>query len=183
MNFLFTVAVFWLFSAASYFVSRATSSTITSEVLVGFSIGFFVIGMIVSVVAVFQNFYLREEQKRDLQSIRTFRKKIEVSKRAIETYKSEISNSLTKLYPEYEKEMFKNMSPVDAEHLDVYLAKYPELKFSGVLKTFTDEVTRSLHEISSYERDIEYAYSNILNRHHNGWYFMKVPLPVEVTNA
>lgn len=177
MNFFLTTLVFWTLAFGNYLLSRNAGGE-AFEAFSAFAIGLFCLGLVVQVVGIFQNMVLREAQRRTLRDIATIRKKIEITKKSLEEYKAEFSTSLTKHYPDYEKEMFKTMSPSDAQGLTAYLAKYPELQFNGVLQKYTDGVASFLKEINRYQDKIEDEISDVELRQSSGWYYCKFSLPL-----
>jgi len=181
MNFIYSILFTGLTSLILFLTGKNFIDTPgPQEVVIGLSVFFAGITFIFTAVCFFQNLTLKETQKQDIQSITTYKKKISNKKRQMEDYKKEIESSLTKLYPEYEKEMFKAMNPSDAENLSIYLAKYPELKFNGVLKTFTDKLTTILNEVTELEQNLEYVYERIRNRNQCSWFLFKMPLSEEL---
>lgn len=51
-------------------------------------------------------------------------------------YKNDFAEFYNKLYPDYEKEIFKNMNPTDKSELSALLVKYPELQYSTAFRDF-----------------------------------------------
>lgn len=181
MNFIISILFFLSSSLTSLLISRHVSPKMT-EVFFGLAVLFSIVAFIFAIAAVFCTMNYREEQKQNIIRIKTYNTQIELKKKLIETYKSEVSNSLTKLYPDYEKEMFKTMNPSDAEHLSVFLAKYPELKFNGVLQSFTNQLTTMLHKINELEEYRSATVGSINNMNNNSWFIFKVAVPAGILN-
>ncbi len=182
MNFIYSIIFFVLFSTISFLLSGITEGDIGGFFYIaGFLLG--IISVIFVVVGFFHNLETRESQKRDIARIRTYKKKIVHRESLMTDYKTEMEDSLTKLYPAYEKEMFKSMTPADAENLSVFLAKYPELKFNGVLESFTDNLTEMLTNVNETKRYLEDTYEDIKIRNENDWFILKVKIPEEIQKA
>ncbi len=177
MNFIYTILSFALtsiicFSISAYIPYGNVWNTFTA---VG------VISLIATVVslfaAMFQNMYFRKDVNRDINRIKEYKRDAKSLVNEMESYKDEISGSMTKLYPEYEKEMFKNMSPSDAEHISAILVKYPELKFNGVLEKYTSKLSYYISEINERERDVNSYVRRIDNIETCGWVIGKIKKP------
>ncbi len=182
MNFIYSIIAFALFSAISFLLSGITEGNPGGFFYIaGFGLG--IVSVIFIGVGFFNNLEIREWQKRDIARIRTTGKEIALKEKLMADYKKEMGDSLTKVYPEYEKEMFKNMTPTDAENLNIFLAKYPELKFNGVLGSYTDKLTEMLKDISETKRHLEGTYENIKVRNENDWYLLKIKIPEKIQKA
>lgn len=181
MNFIYSIFFTGSTSLFLFLTSKGSMfQPADNSVLVALSIFFFSVTFIFLTIGFFQNINLRDEQKKDIQSIKTYNQKIANKKKQMEIYKSEIESSLMKLYPEYEKEMFKSMNVVDAENLSIYIAKYPELKFNGVLKIYTDHLTSILCDVAQYGCYLEELYERIRIRNESSWFALKYPLSDEM---
>lgn len=176
MNYIYSIAIFVFFSTMLFGIGSFSGEAtffVFGCILLGISVIFIFVGF-------FQNLEAREEQKRCIIGIRTLKKKISLRESLVTTYKLEIEKSLIKLYPEYEKEIFKNMAPSDAENLNVFLVKYPELKFNGILQSFTNHLTDMLERINGVKRELENSYEEINIRNNNDWFLWKLKLPENI---
>jgi len=176
MNFIFSILFFIVASVASFFISR----NFTGEAQVAFFVAGCILGIIsfvFSAAGFFQNLEMREMQKYLISRIKKEKRDIELRKQYLATYKTEVESFLTKLYPDYEKEMFKTMSPRDAETLQVFASRYPELKFNGVLQSFTEKLAEILRGIRDAEVNLEHTYEQIRTRDGSGWFLARIPIP------
>lgn len=180
MNFIISIIIFVFLSIISFVLHGKFDAPdnypflIIGGILTGVSFIFFF-------TAIFQNMVLREMQKSDIAKIKTAQRKMEHKKTLMSNFKSEVQEFLTKLYPDYEKEMFKNMSPGDVEALQVYITKYPELKFNGILQSFTDKLTYMLKDVNESQMNIEDLYETIKIRNSNCWFLLRVEIPEEIS--
>jgi len=138
------------------------------------------IGLIFFVTTFFQNMCLRQGQREWISSIRTREKQITLMEEQMEKFKTELGASLTKIYPDYEKEIFKTISPGDAKGIEIFMAKYPELKFNGVLENFTNKISGMIANIYTFKCRLEDTHEKIRDRQENGWYLLKFELPEEI---
>jgi len=77
---------------------------------------------------------------------------------------TQFAKYLAELYPNLEKNIFKDISPKD---VDIYLVKYPQLKSSDTIKKLVSEISKlqdavyqqKLNE-ARIQRDIDYYHNN-----------------------
>lgn len=146
----------------------------------GFTIFLGIVSTVVIIVTVFATMGKRQCQRERFTGVKSILKRITLQEQKIENYKIQFEESLTKLYPDYEKEIFKSISPSDAEGLSVYLAKYPELKFSGILTMFTQglcTLNKGLYELKD---SLNVEYERITNAQQDEWYLFKVEVPSHI---
>lgn len=177
MNFIYTLLLFAFISAVGF----ATGTFLPAGNWWNAAISVGVIAMIASTVtliaAAFRNMEFKNELNRHFNEIRESLRDLKSIKKEMNEYKDEITDSLTKLYPEYEKDMFKNMNPSDAENISALMIKYPELKFNGVLERYTNKLANYITECNSTEREINKDLRRIENAETCGWMLIKVEKP------
>jgi hypothetical protein len=152
------------------------------SVLMVFSVVSFVATFIVFLVMIFQNMYLKRSTKEMFNRIKMYQKKRKVQESALAKYKEEMGDHLTKLYPDYEKGIFENMNPKDAEQLNMLLVQYPELKFNGVLESYTGSVKSYLNCMYDYDARIEGTLDDIRDIYVNDWFikFARPTIPDDI---
>ena len=180
MNFIYTILLFLLISAGFRFAGASVSSAEAKDVMEFFHVVAIILAVGALVVGFFNNLYLRGEQRRMFNRIRTAQKSVDRAKEMVATYKSEMEGFLTKMYPDYEREVFKNIPPADAETIHVYMQKYPDLKFNGVLTTFTQQLTQLLNAERDARRDLEEVCHDIRVRNECEWFMLKPAMPQRV---
>lgn len=177
MNFIYTLLLFAFISAVGF----TTGTFLPAGNWWNAAISVGVIAMIAStvtlIVSAFRNMEFRNELNRYFNEIREQLRDIKSIKKEMDEYKDEITDSLTKLYPEYEKDMFKNMNPSDAENISALMIKYPELKFNGVLEKYTNRLSGYITSCNSKEREINKYLRIIENAETSGWMLIKVSKP------
>lgn len=177
MNFLITFAVFLILSIVSF----ATSTLFTSEnsrlTFIVFGSIFLVVSIITLIAMVFVTMNFRKSQRESINQYYARKKKLTIAENNFEKYKQAVTEDVTKLYPEFEKNIFQMISPTDASALEIYLAKYPELKFKGLLKEYLEKLTEKQTAISQREMYLVENLEEIKNRQDNEWYLFKIKLP------
>lgn len=176
MNFIYSILLFLTLSLISFAIGGLTSGDVHET--------FFVIGCVMAVatfvfslVTIFQNMALRTTMRSYFNKIRENLKDKKSIEAEMNKYKEEVTNSLTKLYPDYEKEIFKNINPNDAEHLSALMVKYPELKFNGVLETYTNKMANFINSIHSKDRNVSHCIRRIEDIETCGWIIGSVDKP------
>lgn len=91
-----------------------------------------------------------------------------------------MQDALTKVYPNYEKEIFKEMNPSDSENLAAIMVKYPELKFNSVLKDYTDTVKTYLNKINDIQMKIIRDRRMLQDATVNNWKLIGTNVPQDV---
>jgi len=142
-------------------------------VMFSFSLIFFLAGF-------FNNLAMVQYQKEEFNNYFSWKRKKKNCEKILQNIKTEFEEYFTKTYPEYEKEIFAKMSPVDAESLSVYIAKYPELKFNCVMESFDKKVTTAMNCISGCETEMEDSIRKIKDRRDCNWFLFKVSIPKEI---
>ena len=177
MNFIYTILLFAFISAVGF----TTGNFLPEGNWWNAAIAVGVIGLIASTVtlmtAMFRNMDFRSELNRYFNEIKEELRDLKSIKKEMDEYKDEITDSLTKLYPEYEKEMFKNMNPNDAENISALMIKYPELKFNGVLEKYTNKLSDYITQCNRQEREVNNYLRRIENAETSGWMLIKVDKP------
>lgn len=162
------------------FVTRNFFTGDASIAFLVFGIVFMATAFVFILTAVFQNMCLMTDMKKEFNQFYYLQRKIGMYEKALEKIKTEFKDYFTKLYPEYEKEIFAKMSPNEAEHLTIYLAKYPELKFNGILESFTNKVYAQMKAIQDTEESIEFVVRKVKDRKESKWLIFNVPVPADI---
>jgi len=177
MNFIYTILLFAFISAVGFTTGTflPAGNWWNAAITVG------VIGLIAStvtlIISAFRNMEFRNEINRHFNEIKENLRDVKSIKKEMSEYKDEITDSLTKLYPDYEKEMFKNMNPSDVENISALMIKYPELKFNGVLENYTNKLSKYITECNARERCVNDYLRRIENAETCGWMLIKVAKP------
>ena len=112
--------------------------------------------------------------------IKTLQKGEVIAKERLTEFIEKNTERLTKDYPEYEKEMFRSMSPSDSSQLEMYLVKYPELKFSGLLVSHFDEVNNLTQKVYDNKHSINSRIEDLEELMNSDWYMLKRAIPQEI---
>lgn len=181
MNFVYTLGLFFSF----LLMSVGLQITIGHKCGDLFPIMIALSGLVVIVTlitALFNNLDKREDAKKYFNRLRKYKKELKMVKDNMEAYKTELQASLTTLYPQYEKDVFKNMKPDDMSNLSAILVKYPELKFNNVLTDYTNGIKGFLATIASIKEKINDNIMWVENLQANGWYIGKLDMPQDIQN-
>lgn len=182
MNFIILFLTFALFSATSFTLRSVFVNVDVRLTFLVFGIVFCAVSFIILCVSIFQTFELRLCQVKDVNSIKCLKKKITLVQEESRDYVNKISESMMKIYPDHEKEIFKSISPADAEQLNVYLAKYPELKFNGVLEKHIQNINQFISNEYGYKKELENTFAQMRTREECGWYMFKKKLSQDIIN-
>lgn len=148
--------------------------------LIGFGILAYAIAIIFSVIGIFQQMALRSRQVFYQIRIKTLQKAVVMAQERLTEFLDMNSDRLTKEYPEYEKEIFKTISPTDASQLEMYLAKYPELKFSGLLVQHFNTVNELTKNIYDNKHEVNRRVEDLEELMISDWYLIKRAVPQEI---
>jgi len=149
----------------------------TVNFLVGLGIFNYIVSVIFMVVGFFQQMTLRGNQIFFELRIKTLRKNEVVAKLRLAEFLANNSENLTKLYPAYEKDIFASMPPTDSSQIEMFMTKYPELKFSGLLTKHFDEVNILTQKIYSIKEGINSRLEDLEELMLSDWYLVKKGLP------
>jgi len=187
MNFIVSIFLSLMLSVLSFVLSVYANFSSNTLINNNTKIAFIVIGVIIAITtivfiftAIFQTMVLRKDQKHYFVDVKRKLKVINLKKKELIAFKEEIAESVTELYPNYEKEIFKTISPDDEPALKMYMVKYPELKFSGILSTFLEKISKLTKNIYNAEENLQRKYGLILKLHDSDWYMFKVPIPADI---
>ena len=180
MYFIFTLLSFLTVALLSFTASAFIPHEVTSNSFLVIGIVGSIATMITTFAMMFQNMYFRNYIKRNINEARQYMRRITEKKVDLTRYKDEFKQTLTEMYPEYEKELFKGMADHDAKQLEMIMVKYPELKFDGVLNTYIGGVKDRLKSINDYEKYITKAVKIIEDQNTNGWMLGTLELPNDI---
>jgi flagellar hook-basal body complex protein FliE len=183
MNYILSILSFALTSTILFLISHQFTPQEkggTHEVM--FFLGFItsVISIIFIFVAMFRNMEMKKEFKRYLSRLNKHKEMLKLAEEELTSYKREVQESLTKMYPDYEKELFKGMNPTDSEKLTAIMVKYPEIKFNNVLSEYTNGINKRLKEIKEVKENILNTKEDLQDIVDNGWRLVKLELPKNI---
>jgi len=179
MNFIITFFLFAFLSVVGFI-----SQWLIKDHSLNASLWFAALGIISTIVSLVlfvlfftRNMYFRQRQSELINRLIRQKKLIVGEQDIYDNYVNKFSDDIMKLYPEYEKEIFKNVNPEDIEQIGVFLTKYPNLKFNGVLEKHI-ETTRSLYaNIFARKKDVIETAEEIRNLQENDWFLLKKEIP------
>lgn len=181
MNFIISILMFAIISFVSYICStHVTPGSEWNHFYIGCSVISGLISVVMFIIMVFRQMEFQKETRETVNKTRSKKDEIKQKQSDLARYKTELQDALTKIYPEYEKELFKEMNPADSENLSAIMIKYPELKFNGVLKEYTEGIKNRLKEISDNENSIIYYRRNLQDLSMNGWRLIGSYIPQDV---
>jgi hypothetical protein len=172
--------MFALLATLSFVLRGQFSNAEVQNTFLVFGIIFSTASTVVAIVAVFQSMTLRQEQIKHVSAIKKEKKYAALVQEQFTEYIEKVAENLTKIYPDYEKEIFKSISPSDAEQLSVYLAKYPELKFNGVMQKHVETMRYYIDSIYSHKKEIQDIYEKIKNLQQCDWFLFKNKLHEDI---
>ena len=178
MNFIYVLMLFGSISASSFITSSFFlygSNGWRAGIVVG--IIALIATTITLIATLFRTMEFKNDGRRYCNRIKEHLRDLKSIKREMSEYKEEISDSLTKLYPDYEKEMFKNMTPNDVENISALIVKYPELKFNGILEKYTKRLSLYIEEIHKKDRAINDCLCSLENTESSGWMLGTIQKP------
>jgi len=180
MNFLLTILMFTLSAVLSILSALFVPNEDGAEFLFGLGYFFLGVAVITVFVTVFQTMALKQSYENTISLIKQNKKLIVLAQEKLAEYIKEASESMTKLYPEFEKEIFKNISPTNVNELRMYMAKYPEMKFNSVLEVHIENIRRLTAEIYEEKERLEYRYREIRDYQNSKWFLCKPKVDAEL---
>jgi hypothetical protein len=181
MNFIISIIMFALLSLGSFTAStHTTPGGNWNYFYLGCSVVLGLVSIIMLIVMVFRQMEFQKEARELVNEIRSNKDYIIKVKEQLSCYKTELQDALTKVYPNYEKEIFKEMNPSDSENLSAILVKYPELKFNSVLKDYTDTVKTYLNRINEIQTGIIRDRRMLQDITANNWKLIGTNVPQDV---
>lgn len=128
------------------------------------------------VIIMINNLVQISDQKKRFVTIHMLENQKEIYVERADTLLSDMKNILIEEYPQYEKEIFGDMTPKDLQMLFI---KYPDVKNALVSMNYTDKLQNLKDDIYSKEIEIERVKKEINFRYINPWIFGQL-LPTKV---
>lgn len=183
MNYILSIIAFAVTSIILLFTSYQVAPTPNGglrEVLIGSSCMTAFISISFIFVAMFRNMEKKQDFKKLLSRLKSYKEKIILAEEDLVNYKREVQESLTKIYPDYEKDLFKGMNPSDSENLTAIMVKYPEIKFNTVLNEYTMGIKQRLACINSLKAEIIEIKEELETMSYDGWRLVKLEMPKDI---
>ena len=180
MNFIYTILFFIAIGLSSLGVSTFVEDHTWHYFCIVITIISLVVAAIHLIVMFFYQLTGNNSQLELFNMIRKQKRKIEIEKTYLTSYKQQLEEIMTKTYPNYEEKIFKDMAPGDSEQLSAILIKYPELKFDGVLKSYVKDIKNSMDDILSKDSDLEDLYNRYEDFQVNSWLLKIYDLPKDL---
>lgn len=179
MFFILSIIMFVALGAISF----SLNGIIHPDAAIGFGCVFCGLGVVFFIAGVFINFTKYDEIIRQIGRLK--RRKAELCNKqlAYDNMKAEFVNHMSKQYPEFEKELFKNIAPTDAEQLKMYAVKYPEITSNMVLSKLVDKVCDWEKNLIDAKKEILYCYEEIEFILNNKWLVIHPNIPEDILNA
>lgn len=173
--------MFALLSFGSFTIStHITSGGPWNDFYLSCSVITGIVSIIMLLVMVFRQMEFQKEARELVNKIRSNKDYIIKVKSQLNDYKNELQDTLTKVYPNYEKEIFKEMNPSDSENLAAIMIKYPELQFNSILKEYTNTVKCYLNKINDTQSTIIYDRRMLQDATVNNWKLIGTNVPQDV---
>lgn len=182
LYFIFLTLFLSVFSLVSSTRFENTKGGGWHEFFIVFGVIFAFITIIVLVISIVTTLSDKQSFRSKCNSIRKLRKDIDNLKNDIQRYKTEFKDIITEMYPQYEKEVFKNMQPQDFDSLSMIMVKYPELKFDGVLNGYVDKINAIFSKITEKESYITDYYREAKDIQEDKWLFGVIEFPSDIEN-
>jgi len=182
MNFIISIIMFVILGITAILSGNLFTGD-PAKACLGFGIAFLAIAFIFTLVFVFQTMALIGCQRQQISQFFLIKKKIEIAQKLLEDTRAEFKDYFTKLYPEYEKEVFSKMSPDDAKTLSVYMTKYPELKFNGVLESFATRIAERMRLVYDLQTQLNEIAKTIKDTNQSSWFLIRVSVPQEINDC
>jgi len=185
MNYLYFIFMTLILSVSSLVTSNNFPSTKNGgwhEFFIGLGVLTAIITLIIVIVSIGNTLSEKQQFRSKCNSIRKLRKDIVNLNNEIQRYKGEFKQIITEMYPQYEKEVFKNMQPQDFESLTSIMVKYPELKFDGVLNGYVNKINSIFNKIIETESCITNYYREAKDIQEDKWIFGVIEFPSDIEN-
>jgi DNA-directed RNA polymerase subunit F len=192
MNFIYSFLTFLFSSLILRGIGLFIPHPGTVEVLMVLSIVSFIISIIFIIVGVFYQMSRIDEIRQKLNEIITLKDDIVIANNYFSKYKTEITDKILKIYPEYEKEIYnllkqanvdntkQNNTDANSNQLTNFttaLSQYPELKYSQIFINYISKFESLMSQESSKLFEISQCKKSIMNIKTDNWM-----LPVFVKN-
>ena len=179
MNYLYFIFMGLIISVSSFLGSNCfpTESTSWHGGLIVIGVISSIIILITLIVSIADTLILKQNFREYCNQIREQLADIQNLKNDIDRYKEEFTKVITEMYPQYEKEVFRNMQPQDIESLSVIMVKYPELKFDGVLNGYIKNINTRFTKIMECEGNINYTSRLAKDIQESRWMFGVIDFP------
>lgn len=177
MFFIYTILMFLFFSLSSFVAMYLTGN---SGVFLPFTIIFIVLSIGFFIVGFFINFAQWDLQIKRFERIRRTKKLLKIKNKQFNELKIDWIKYLSVEYPDFEKDIFKKMSPQEKSELKMYFTKYPELSSSHMFEILITNISRMSNEIYTLDQDIEYASENIRSQLQNKWLILNPTIPEDI---
>jgi hypothetical protein len=180
MNFIYTILFFIAIGLSALGISMIVHDHDWHTFYISTAVIAFVAASIDLIIMFFYQLSGNNSQLELFNQMRKQKRKIEIEKTYLTTYKQQLEEVMTKTYPNYEEKIFKDMAPGDSEQLSAILIKYPELKFDGVLKSYVKDIKNSMDNILDRDYRLEDLYSQYEDYQVNGWLLKIYNLPQDL---
>jgi hypothetical protein len=185
MNYLYFIFMTLILSVSSFVTSNNFQPTKNGgwyEFFIAIGVISAIVTLIIFMISIVNTLHTKQNFRSKCNSIRKLRKDIDNLTNEIQKYKTEFKEIITEMYPQYEKEVFKNMQPQDFESLTSIMIKYPELKFDGILNGYVDKINALFNKIMDKQSYITEYYSEAKDIQEDKWLFGSVEFPSDIEN-
>lgn len=129
---------------------------------------FIFIAMLIILVAFIVSGVEWMNQVSDFENIKKFRQIEAIYQAKAEMLTTEFVKHLAEIYPEHEKDIYDKISP---DKVDLYFAKYPELRASETLVALVDRINNLQSDVYDQQINVAESFKNIRFRPRNPWIF------------
>ena len=185
MNYLYFIFMTLTLTVSSFVATNNFPSTKNGgwhEFFIGLGVVSAIITLIIVIISIANTLSDKQSFRSKCNSIRKLRKDIDNITNEIQKYKTEFKQIITEMYPQYEKEVFKNMQPQDFDSLSMIMVKYPELKFDGVLNGYIDKINTLFNKIMDKQYYITDYYKEAKDIQEDKWLFGSIEFPNDIEN-
>ena len=180
MYHFFTFALWTLFFVIVTISKGFVSDPDFHTALVAFQFIFLGIFTINFVIFFFNQLNGHEEFIKQINGIRSSKKKLSIIQEKFDTLKKYYEETLMKLYPDHEKEIFEKIVNSRPKDLSVLLEAYPELKSSVVINDLFENIKKELDELYHKKDKIEDKIQDLKDLKNNPWYLRMPEIPSDI---
>lgn len=164
---LFFVAVGFLFDARRWLKLRKRDYEFADDWGAGARV-FYVVAGIMILVMIIANLASYSTQLNDFEKIKKIEKVEQIYLNKANRLTEQFANYLAEMYPEHERDIFKNIGP---EKVGIYLVKYPDIKASKTMMALVEKIDILMSDYYKQQLEMQETLWAMRFRVKNPWLF------------